>query len=109
MRESKITQDEIQCLREQHTPECERVFQDDFFQWLSKNGGFDTLTLRAVPGGRVIHPNEPINCIQGPLALCQIFETALLNAVNYQILVATKAARIKHSAGGETKIEGYNL
>ncbi len=95
---TKITAEEIQCLREHRTPGGKRVFQPDFLDWLAGNGRFDSLSLRAVPEGRVIHPNEPINCVRGPLALCQILETALLNAVNYQILVATKAARVKHSA-----------
>lgn len=41
-----------------------------------------------------MHPNEPLTVVQGPLAMAQILETPLLNHLNYQTLIATKAARI---------------
>ncbi len=55
--------------------------------------------------GRVVHPNVPIHVVEGPLAVGQIIETGLLNIVNYQTLVATKAARIKQSAHGQLLME----
>ena len=55
------------------------------------------LTMRAIPEGRVVHPNVPLTVVQGPLAMAQILETSLLNHLNYQTLIATKAARIHES------------
>ncbi len=105
MLETVIADEEVEYLRRLRGPGGNRVFQDDFLQWLSENGRFDTLSLRSIPEGRVIHPNEPINSVKGPVALCQLLETALINTLNYQILVATKAARIKHSAGNRPVVE----
>jgi nicotinate phosphoribosyltransferase len=58
-----------------------------------------------MPEGRVVHPNVPIHVIEGPLAIGQIIETGLLNTINYQILIATKAARIKQSTRGQLLLE----
>jgi nicotinate phosphoribosyltransferase len=51
-------------------------------------------SIRAVPEGTVIFPNEPILQVSGNLIECQIVETILLCHVNFQTLVATKAARM---------------
>ena len=56
--------------------------------------------MRAIPEGRVVHPNVPLTVVQGPLAMAQILETSLLNHLNYQTLIATKAARIRESGRG---------
>ena len=77
-----------------------RVFHDDFLDWLRRNGTFESLTMRAIPEGRVVHPNVPLTVVQGPLAMAQILETSLLNHLNYQILIATKAARVHESGRG---------
>lgn len=53
------------------------------------------LSIRSAREGDLVFANEPIVQIEGPLAQCQLVETAILNIVNYQTLVATKAARIR--------------
>lgn len=62
---------DIEALRSQTTPNGERVFQDDFLEWLSANGNYDSISMRSIPEGRVIHPNVPLAVIQGPLAICR--------------------------------------
>jgi nicotinate phosphoribosyltransferase len=81
------------------------VFDDDFLDWLQQNGSFDSITMRAIPEGRVVHPNVPLTVVQGPLAMAQILETSLLNHLNYQILIATKASRIHQSGRGQLLLE----
>jgi nicotinate phosphoribosyltransferase len=73
--------------------------------WLRKNGDFSGISLQAIPEGRVVHPNEPITVVQGPLAMAQILETSLLNHLNFQILIATKAARIREIGRGQVMME----
>ena len=74
------------------------LFDGDFLEWLAGNGDFSDITMRAIPEGRVVHANVPLTVVEGPLAMAQVLETPLLNHLNYQTLIATKAARI-HSAG----------
>jgi nicotinate phosphoribosyltransferase len=97
--------EDIEQLRGQTGRTGKPIFDEDFLQWLRLNGSFDAITLRSIPEGRVIHPNVPINVVQGPLAMAQILETSLLNHLNYPILVATKAARIHDSGRGQLLLE----
>ena len=73
--------------------------------WLRKNGNFDGISMWAIPEGRVVHPNVPLTVVQGPLAMAQILETSLLNQLNYQTLIATKAARVHESGRGQVLLE----
>ena len=61
--------------------------------------------IRAVKEGEIVFGNEPLIRIEAPLIQAQIMETAILNIVNYQILIATKAARIKHLCPDEVCME----
>ncbi len=82
-----------------------RLFADDFLAWLRHDAPLGAITLRAVPEGRVVHPNMPLAVIEGPLAVAQLIETPLLNHLNYQTLVATKASRIREAARGGLILE----
>jgi nicotinate phosphoribosyltransferase len=96
---------ELEVLRAQRNRAGEPLFAGDFLDWLAAAGNFDSINLWAVPEGRVVHPTEPITVVQGPLAMAQILETALLNILNFQTLIATKASRIRQSGRGRLLLE----
>lgn len=64
-----------------------------------------TGTVRSMEEGELVFANEPILRVEAPLAEAQMIETALLNIVNYQTLIATKASRIKQVVGRESAME----
>ena len=96
---------DVEYLRQQTGRTGARLFDDDFLGWLGRNGTFDGLTIHAIPEGRVVHPNMPLTVVQGPMVQAQLLETALLNFLNYQTLIATKAARMHRSGRGQLLLE----
>ncbi|MCB0047428.1 MAG: nicotinate phosphoribosyltransferase [Caldilineaceae bacterium] len=105
MAEAHFGEEEAAYLASRRNQAGERIFHDDFLAWLRANGDFSSLSLHAIPEGRVVHPNAPLTVVRGPLAMAQIVETGLLNYLNYQTLVATKAARMLEASRNGSILE----
>ncbi|VVC76854.1 Nicotinate phosphoribosyltransferase pncB2 [Aquicella siphonis] len=81
----------------------EPLFTPDFLDYLAQLSF--TCDVDAVPEGTVVFANEPLIRVQGPILQCQMIETALLNMINFQTLIATKASRVCRAAQGDNVIE----
>lgn len=93
----KFTKTDIEYLRETED------YPEAFLSYL-ENFHFRG-TIRSMLEGEVVFASEPIVQVEGPLADCQLVETAILNIVNYQTLIATKAAQIKSIVGNQPVLE----
>ncbi len=105
MQNTRTTDKDIELMAGQKGSNGKPVFDKDFLEWFRENGNFSKITLRAIPEGRVVHPNVPLTVVEGPAAMTQILETALLNQLNYQILIATKACRINEAGRHQMLLE----
>ncbi|MFM8396364.1 MAG: nicotinate phosphoribosyltransferase, partial [Pirellula sp.] len=79
------------------------IFEKDFLRYLE--GLKLTVDLDAVPEGTVVFPHQPLLRVSGPILQCQLLETALLNIINFQTLIATKASRVARVAGKDPVLE----
>lgn len=86
----KFTDEDIEYLRSLNT------FEEDFLEYLS-NFRF-TGDIYAIPEGTVVFPREPLVKVVAPIMEAQLVETAILNIINHQSLIATKAARVCYAA-----------
>jgi len=98
-----FTENDLQFLSSLAGNDGKPLFEPGFLEYLR--------TLRfacdvdAIPEGTVAFPHEPLLRIKGPILQCQLLETALLNLVNFQSLIATKAARVCLATRGEPVME----
>lgn len=79
------------------------LFEPAFLDMLRRMGF--ACDIDAIPEGTVIFPHEPLVRVRGPILQCQLLETPLLNVINFQTLIATKAARVCLAAHGEPVLE----
>ena len=79
------------------------LFEEDFLEYL-KNFHFSG-DIYAIPEGTVVFPREPLIKVIAPIMEAQLIETALLNIINHQSLIATKANRIVRAAQGRPVME----
>ncbi|MCH5159230.1 MAG: nicotinate phosphoribosyltransferase [Clostridiales bacterium] len=80
-----------------------KAFNEDFLNFL-KDFKF-TGTIRAIPEGTVVFPYEPLMIMTAPICQAQLVEAALLNIINFQTLIATKARRVCHAATPASVLE----
>lgn len=81
------------------------LYSEDYLSYL-ENMEFK-LSIRSMVEGEICYANEPLLQVEGPLGQCQLVETAILNIINYQTLIATKAARIRSVVGEDDTISEF--
>ena len=79
------------------------IFKEDFLHYLS--GFHFSGDIYAIPEGTVVFPKEPLLKVVAPIMEAQLVETAILNIINHQSLIATKAARVCYAARGDGIME----
>jgi len=99
----KFDENDVSYLRTLTGNNGEPLFDEGFLTYLA-NLKF-TCDIDAVPEGTIVFPNEPLVRVTGPIFQAQILETALLNMINFQTLIATKAARVCLAAAGDPVVE----
>jgi nicotinate phosphoribosyltransferase len=80
-----------------------KLFKENFLDYLSEFRF--NCQVSAIPEGTPVFPREPLLTIRGPLLQTQLFETLVLNLLNHQSLIATKARRITYAAGNRPVME----
>jgi nicotinate phosphoribosyltransferase len=96
LRDMKFDEEQIDYLRKQG-------LKEDFLDYL-RQFRF-TGDVWAIPEGTVVFPHEPLIRVNAPIIEAQLIETFILNTVNLQTMIATKASRVVHAAGGRAVIE----
>lgn len=79
------------------------IFDEDFLEYLA--GYHFSGDIYAIPEGTVVFPMEPLLKVVAPMMEAQLIETAVLNIINHQSLIATKASRVVYAAGGKGIME----
>lgn len=94
--DASFSPDDLDYLRSIRSGSGSAIFSEEFLRYLTSYRFRGN--VRGIPEGSVVFPNEPILQVSGNIIECQIVETILLCHVNFQTLVATKAARIWEAA-----------
>ena len=93
----RFTEEDVEYLRSLN------IFQENFLEYLSTF--HFTGDIYAIPEGTVVFPREPLVKVIAPIMEAQLVETAILNIINHQSLIATKAARVCYAARGDGVME----
>src|SRR6266536_5764595 len=99
----QFTEDDLAFLGALRGNDDQPLFERGFLDYLGALRF--TCDVDAMPEGTAVFPQEPLLRIQGPILQCQLLETAMLNLINFQSLIATKAARVCLAARGEPVLE----
>ena len=97
IRDLHFTPDDVDYLRSL------KIFDEDFLEYL--RGFHFTGDIYAIQEGTVVFPREPLLKVVAPILEAQLVETAILNIINHQSLIATKAARVVYAAQGDGIME----
>lgn len=99
----RFSPDDVYYLASLKGADGKALFDESFLNYLQRMEF--SCDVDAVPEGTVVFPHEPLLRIKGPLIQVQILETAILNILNFQTLIATKAARVVEAARGDLVLE----
>ncbi len=103
LRDFRFTEDDLAYLAGLLGNNGQPLFDAGFVDYLAELSF--TCDIDAVEEGEAVFAQEPMIRVRGPLLQCQLLETPLLNLVNFQTLIATKAARVVAAAEGEAVLE----
>jgi nicotinate phosphoribosyltransferase len=105
MRDSFFNKQSISYLASLSDAKGNPLFGKDFLAYIKGQSVITGISLKAIPEGRVVHPYLPLAIVEGPLLFSQLIESSLLNHLNYQTLIATKAARIYEAGMRQMMLE----
>ncbi len=100
IKQFRFTKSETNWLKEQG-------FDTDFLNWLESTPL--EVSFEAPPEGTLVFPFEPVMQVKGPVAQCLLLETLILNIINFESLIATKAARMKSVMKSGQKLIDFGL
>ncbi len=99
----KFSVEDIQYLGALQGNDGRPLFEEAFLNYLQRMEF--SCDIDAIPEGTVVFPHEPLLRIKGPIIQAQILETAILNILNFQTLIASKSARVVDAANGDMVLE----
>lgn len=99
----RISSDDCEYLATLKGADGKPLFEKAFLEFLLKMRL--EIDIEAIEEGRIVFSNEPMLRVSGPIWQCQLLETPLLNMMNFETLIATKASRVKEAAGDAAVLE----